>query len=149
VFGGCVLLYALAFGFIEGSRHRKGPWELSFGTDSSGIPSLRIDQPALGIQGVEIRFPRVHLTNGSTRSVVRLDTPARPLPFGNRLHEDLTFLPGVIALELFGHEVEIAPRTLVVDRKEVAWSPNLVMGLEVPPPPAPAANAKGGTSPGR
>lgn len=146
VFGGCVLLYGIAFGFIEHSRHRKGAWELSFVTDTAGVPSLRIEQPALGIHGVEIRFPLAHETPFPSRTALQLDKPARALPFGRRIHEDLTFLPGVIAMELFGHEVEIAPRTLVLDRKEVAWSPNLMIRLETPPsaPPKPQGGPAAG-----
>ena len=32
------------------------------------------------------------------------------------------FLPGVATMNLLGHEIELMPRTLVVDKKEVPWN---------------------------
>ena len=32
------------------------------------------------------------------------------------------FLPGIVTMNLLGHEIELMPRTLVVDKKEVPWS---------------------------
>ena len=43
------------------------------------------------------------------------------------------------ALARAGHEVELAPRVMVIDRREVAWSPGLTLTLkpEQKPPPEP------------
>jgi hypothetical protein len=30
--------------------------------------------------------------------------------------------PGVVTMNLLGHEIELMPRTLVIDKKEVPWS---------------------------
>ena len=32
------------------------------------------------------------------------------------------FLPGVVTMNLLGHEIELMPRTLVIDKKEVPWN---------------------------
>ena len=37
-------------------------------------------------------------------------------------YADLTYLPGVITLELFGHEIELLPRTLYVNRHAIPWT---------------------------
>ena len=31
------------------------------------------------------------------------------------------FLPGVVTMNILGHEIELMPRTLVIDKKEVPW----------------------------
>jgi len=45
-----------------------------------------------------------------------------------RFH-DLTNLPGTITLDLHGHEIEMLPRTLFINTKEVAWSNNALFIL--------------------
>lgn len=130
VFFIAVACYILSFGVIEYLRHRKGSWSLTFQSDAAGIPSLRIDQPALGIHGMELRFPMEHHTSNGVSAVVELNKPQRPLPFGQRVFEDLTFLPGVETLDLFGHEIELAPRVLVVNRKEIPWGSTNQVNLD-------------------
>ena len=44
------------------------------------------------------------------------------VPFGECIYQDLMFLPGIVTMNLLGHEIELMPRTLVVDKKEVPWS---------------------------
>ena len=44
------------------------------------------------------------------------------MPFGECIYQDLMFLPGVVTMNLLGHEIELMPRTLVVDKKEVPWN---------------------------
>ena len=55
-----------------------------------------------------------------------------------------TALPGVITLDLFGHEIELLPRVLIVNKKEVPWQSGLSLVLSptnkpaIPPkPPTP------------
>lgn len=131
VFAAAVVIYFACFGALEHLRNRKGPWILEFATDSAGGPSLSIRQSALGIQEVQLIFVGEQHTNLGTRIQVTLDKPLKPLPFGARISEDLMFLPGTEAIQMFGHEVEFAPRTLVVNRKEVAWQSNQVIRLTV------------------
>ncbi|MBM3847483.1 MAG: hypothetical protein FJ405_14520 [Verrucomicrobia bacterium] len=128
-FAALVPVYLLVYWGIESTRRASKPWELGFIVDSNRVPSLRIRQPNLGIGDVLIRFPDERLTNAPSETIVILDRPQPPIPFGTRISQDLTFLPGVETLELMGHEIEIAPRTLVLNRKETPWSSNAVFEL--------------------
>ena len=122
--------YFLVFHGIERTRTASEPWRLTFMVDSNQIPALRIQQSNLGVESIVLRFPDERATNAPFESLLLLDRPQPPLPFGTRLSEDLMFLPGVETLDLFGHEVEIAPRVLVLNRKEIAWSSNAVLELK-------------------
>ena len=54
----------------------------------------------------------------------------------------LFVLPGVITFDLFGHEIELMPRTLVINKKEVPWKSESVIELwptnKLPQPLKPA-----------
>jgi hypothetical protein len=119
--------YLLVFYGIEGTRTASQPWRLTFIVDSNQIPSLRIQQPDLRVNAVVVRFPDERATNAPSETTVVLDRPQPALPFGTRISEDLMFLPGVETLDLFGHEVEIAPRVLVLNRREIQWTSNLAI----------------------
>ena len=43
------------------------------------------------------------------------------VPFGQCIFMDTTFLPGTLTFRMFGHELELLPRTLVVDHQEQPW----------------------------
>jgi hypothetical protein len=43
---------------------------------------------------------------------------------------DTTFLPGTLTLQVFGHEIELLPRVLVVDLKEHSWHSFELLSLE-------------------
>ena len=55
------------------------------------------------------------------------------VPFGECIYQDLMFLPGVVTMNLLGHEIELMPRTLVIDKKEIPWS-TPAGKIAVPPP---------------
>ena len=57
------------------------------------------------------------------------------VPFGQVLFTDLTYLPGTVSFEVFGHEVELLPRTLIVDRQEVPWKSGAEKGATGRPVP--------------
>ena len=38
-------------------------------------------------------------------------------------------MPGTVTMDLFGHEVELLPRTLIVNKKEVPWKSNTAIEL--------------------
>jgi hypothetical protein len=42
---------------------------------------------------------------------------------------DLRFLPGTVTFQLYGHEVELLPRALMIDRQEHPWKPDSVINL--------------------
>ena len=117
-----LLLYLGTFYGCEHMRARKGPWEVQFHTDKMGRPSVVIYQSKLRISSVEILFndEQLPLTNLSQR--VAFSKPLMSVPFGKVIYEDLTFLPGVVTFDLFEHEIELMPRVLVVNKKEVPWT---------------------------
>jgi len=119
VFVGVAGFYFAAFYGMEYLRERKGPWELEFNPNRGGTPALVITQPALGVKDVTILFRGEFSTN--TPGVVRFDGVERAPRFGRLLFHDLTFLPGVLTFDFFGQEVELLPRVLVVNKREIPW----------------------------
>lgn len=117
-----VIFYFTAFFWIEGRRHAKGPWEVVFLTDYSGNPSVLITQPKLKISNQTLTFPGQKFPRKNLVKALYFDSPTvTNLPFGKVIFHDLTFLPGTLTFDFFGHEVELLPRTLVIDRKEHSW----------------------------
>jgi hypothetical protein len=115
-----VLLYIASFGWIEHRRVFKGPWEVTFATDGASQPSLLISEPKLQISQI-ITFPGQKITPANMARVVRFDEAVTNLPFGGMIFQDPTFLPGTVTLRLFGHEIELLPRVLIIDKKEIPW----------------------------
>lgn len=139
VFVVVAVLYFASFAGIEHLRHRKGPWEAAFGFTTNGEPSLTVAQARRGLADVRLVFHGEHTTNAA--GTVRFDTVLRPVPFGRVIYEDLTFLPGVVTFDLFGHEIELLPRALIVNRRAVPWHNGMTVDLwptnkpAVPPQP--------------
>lgn len=100
-------------------RTRRGPWIVSFERDAVGAPALRISQPTLGVQDVRVLFPGESATN--MPAVIRFDRPSQAVPWGTVVFSDTTYLPGTITLQAFGHEVELLPRALFLNRRAVVW----------------------------
>ncbi len=118
----CALaLYIGAFSLINNRRSSKGPWRVVFVTDSAGKPGVQVEQKKLKISE-RILFPDQHLPETNLANAFVFDDPTRTnVPFGEVIFQDLTFLPGTVTLNLFGHEVELLPRTLIIDKQEHAW----------------------------
>jgi hypothetical protein len=59
------------------------------------------------------------------------------LPYGPIPFVDVTFFPGTVAVDVFGHLVEMVPRTLYLDGREIPWVPgtNIVVPREGKLPP--------------
>jgi len=120
-------LYLAVFFGIERARQHKGPWQVDFQTSADGRPFLIVSQAKLGLSDVKIV---VHEQNSSnTTGRVSFDQVKRAVPFGKVIYEDLTFLPGVVTFDLFGHEIELLPRSLIVNKKQVAWKSGLTVDL--------------------
>lgn len=119
---GAVILYFVAYTAIEHRRTRLGPWQVEF-TNQAGIPVIAINQYSLAISNVQIRFPgNVVVTNVTAR--MDCATPRNVpfnTPFGSCRFMDPTFLPGTIVLEVFGHEIQLIPRVLTIDKREQPW----------------------------
>ena len=141
LFAGTLVLYLAGFYGIEHLRERKGPWRVSFDATAAGGPAMTIRQPEIGIDGFRVVFDGAD-TNGLASGELTFDEPGRnaqpmdktpessqelkqksfPVPFGECIYQDLMFLPGVVTMNLLGYEIELMPRTLVIDKKEVPWS---------------------------
>ena len=124
--------YIVFYQLIEHRRIRNGPWLVTFATSAEGIPAIVINQPRLAITNVQISFSGETLpgTNSSVTLVFGQPKPVPyEVPFGNCVFMDTTFLPGTVTLQLFGHEIELLPRVLVIDRQEHMWRPDITIAL--------------------
>jgi hypothetical protein len=119
--------YLAVFYGLEMLRHRKGPWEVAFQTNGQGSARIVISQPKLGLRDVKVTFHNEKITNAIGQ--VSFDRVRQPVPFGRVIYEDLTFLPGVVTFDLFGHEIELLPRTLIVNQKQVSWGSGIEIDL--------------------
>lgn len=120
-------LYVAVFFGIERTRRHKGPWEVEFQTNAEGNPVLIVSQARLGLSGVKIVVHGENPTNATGQ--VSFDRVKQQVPFGKVIYEDLTFLPGVVTFDLFGHEVELLPRTLIANKKSLAWKSGVTVEL--------------------
>ena len=119
-FGLAILCYVLFYSCDRQLRVRKGPWELTFRNEADGTPNLVINQHALGITNLTLRI------EGESAAVKKPETivftgPGDTIPFGDILFFDTTYLPGTVTLDLFGHEIEIMGRTLILNFQEHPW----------------------------
>lgn len=114
-----LLVYVTFFSCDQRLRQRKGPWEVSFQTNETGFAAIIVNQPALQITNVQIVFVGETVTN--VDGSVFFQRPQQAIPFGKVKFEDLTYLPGSVAFDFFGHEVELLPRTLYLNKKEFPW----------------------------
>jgi len=121
-FAVALISYASLYGWIEHRRVIKGPWVVTFAS-ASGVPVLLVNQATLGITNLEIVFPGAPAATNAPQIVAF--SQARPwpyaVPFGRCVFMDTTFLPGTIAFEIFGHEIQILPRVLTIDKMERPW----------------------------
>lgn len=128
-----VLVYAVAYSFIEHRRVRKGPWQIAFATDpKSHSPCLVINQPVLGLTNIQIVFPNEAVPAGNFPITNSYDQPRQvpfPVPFGECVFMDTTFLPGTLTIRAYGHEIEFLPRTMVIDHTERSWPSNEAITL--------------------
>ena len=132
VFVAALALYLAAYSGIEHRRVRKGPWEVTFTNDASGAPMISIFQPRLGLTNVQIVFPGATQSGSNAATTLAFAQP-RPVPFdvpfGKCIFMDTTFLPGTIVFDMFGHEVQLIPRVLTIDKQERPWQSGAVITL--------------------
>jgi hypothetical protein len=121
-----VVFYVVAFGWIERRRTAKGPWEADFRADAAGAPAIMISQTNLNIRETLVFPGQTVRPSNFSRTIVFGQSPP-DLPFGELIYQDPTFLPGTVTLRLFGHQVELLPRVLTVDKKEYPWRPGAVI----------------------
>ena len=117
-------LYVTLFWFIEKRRAAQSPWTVWFEVDATGHAKLEISQQSLGLGPVEIRFAAATTNATLARTQVEFRTPKpvpRPMPAGRCLFEDLTFLPGTVALHVAGTDLQMLPRALTIGTNEFSW----------------------------
>ena len=116
--------YAVFYPTIEHRRTRKGPWHVGFTNSVEGAPTVVVNQPKLSITNVQITFPEQRAMPSTSETNLVLRQPL-PVPFdvalGQCVFMDTTFLPGTLTFELLGHEIELLPRVLIIDRQEHPW----------------------------
>jgi hypothetical protein len=117
--------YAVFYQIIEQRRTHKGPWEVTFTTNNpAGTPLVVINQTKLAITNAQISFPEQPLPRPNMLGTLVFRQP-KPVPydvpFGQCIFMDTTFLPGTVTFRLFGHEIELLPRVLIVDHQEHPW----------------------------
>jgi hypothetical protein len=140
IFIATLFLYVTIYGGCQAYRVRNGAWQITFDKLPDGTPQLRIDHPRILHAGpVSLNFPgeiAPRVTNGPITYVYnRPDTNSTP--FGPIFFLDTTQLPGTIALNAFGHVVEMVPRTLFLDMAEVPWTSGTNITLSATNKPSP------------
>lgn len=130
-----LLCYAVSYRAIEHRRVRKGPWQVTFTNLVAGVPEIVVNQPALAITNARLIFPGQAFPSSAVLGTLAFSQP-RPVPydvpFGKCIFMDTTFLPGTLTLNLFGHEIELLPRVLMIDHEEHPWRSEAAITL----PPA-------------
>jgi hypothetical protein len=121
-FGIALVVYVISYTWIEHRRTYKGPWEVTFINDASGAPTLVINQPSLAITNLQITFPGELARTNATLSFRQPQPVPYDLPYGKCVFMDTTFLPGTIVIDLFGHEIQLIPRVLTIDKTDILWA---------------------------
>jgi hypothetical protein len=133
VFAVALAVYIFGYSVIEHRRTRNGPWRVVFTNDSSGAPAISINQPKLAITNVVIAFPGELIPPPSNVVAPPAFTQPRPVPFdvpfGQCMFMDTTSLPGTIVFKLFGHEIQMLPRVLTIDKVEQPWQSGTHLAL--------------------
>lgn len=119
-----VVAYFAIFHWIEHRRVSSGPWNVTFVTDTNAQPSVIIAQEKLKLSNLRITFPEQRWSESNLLRSIQYDTSKTNCGFGEIVFQDPTFLPGTVTFNFFGHEVELLPRTLIIDKREYPWIPN-------------------------
>lgn len=113
--------YIAVFWWIENSRRKNDPWEITF-TQVDNSPALLVSHAKLSLTNITIIFADAVATN--TPQIIRFEhgrVAPFDLPFGKCVFLDTLYLPGTVTVDAFGHLIQVMPRTLTIDRVEHAW----------------------------
>jgi hypothetical protein len=114
-----IVFYLVFYTWMTHRREGKGPWQINFATDVNGTPSIKINQSKLNLSKT-ITFDGAKVS--PTNQTVMFYQGTTDIPFGKMLFQDPTFLPGTVTMDMFGHQVELLPRVIIIDKKEHAWT---------------------------
>ena len=129
-FVAALIFYLAAYSWLTRRQTGKGPWQVNFTTNMQGVPRIVVSQATLGISNVIVQFGREQLTPGNTTGTVDFAKPRQSTPFGRVAYDDLMFQPGIVALDCFGHLIEMSPRTLGLNGKAVGWTNGALHSLD-------------------
>jgi len=124
-----LVFYLAAYSWLHKRQTGKGPWQVSFTTNSAGVPQIVIAQPVLGISNITVEFFGEQLTGTNGTGTVTFAKPRQPTPFGRVVYDDLMFQPGDVALDCFGHIVEMVPSALGLNSVRLGWTNNAFYSL--------------------
>ena len=141
VFAAALVLYVAAYSFDRHLRLKNGPWEVAFTAESNGDPAIVITEPKLKIADLKIVFAGEKTSATNLPGRVVFNAPAKKLPFGECIFDDLMYLPGTVTMNLFGHEIELLPRVLIINHQQHPWKSGTTIQLfpSHKPSPKPAA----------
>ncbi|HEX5219124.1 MAG TPA: hypothetical protein VFZ59_06120, partial [Verrucomicrobiae bacterium] len=114
--------YLAVFYFVEHQRRKDGPWQATF-TSTDGMPAIVVNHPKSGLTNITIAFVGAELTTNLPQTVAFEHGRPAPfdLPFGKCVFVDALYMPGTAACEIFGHEIQLMPRVLTIDKVERPW----------------------------
>jgi hypothetical protein len=124
-----VIFYMFAWSWMAKRQTGQGPWVVDFGTNAAGGPQIVITQTARGISNVTVRFEGEQLDATNRTGRIAFKAPRTTTPFGRVVYDDLMFQPGSVAIDAFGHVVEMVPRGLGLNGKEQPWRSDVVHSL--------------------
>ncbi|MGC3958355.1 MAG: hypothetical protein QM813_10565 [Verrucomicrobiota bacterium] len=115
--------YIAFFSWMEHRRYKNGPWEVTF-TAVDSTPALLIHHAKSGLTNITILFPGGEPATNLPQTVRFQHGQVAPLdlPFGKCVFLDTLFLPGTVACEMFGHQIQLMPHTLTIDRTPHPWA---------------------------
>ena len=118
-----LIVYIAVFSWVENKRRMNGPWEITF-TQVDNSPALLINHTKLGLTNISIIFPDAPTPTNELKTIRFQHGQIAPfdLPFGKCIFLDTLYLPGTVTCEVFGHQIQILPRTMTIDRVERPWS---------------------------
>ncbi len=142
VFVGALILYVAAYSFDRHLRLKNGSWEVAFTAETNGDPAIVVTEPKLKIAGLKIVFTGEKTSATNLPGRVVFDAPAKRLPFGECVFDDLMYLPGTVTFNLFGHEIELLPRVLIINHQERPWTSGTTIQLSPADKPPPKSAVK-------
>jgi hypothetical protein len=115
--------YLAIFSWVEHKRQKNGPWVFTF-VEVDNFPTLRISQAKLGLTNITIQFSAAVVPTNLPQTVRFEHGQIAPLdlPFGTCVFLDTLFLPGTVACQFYGYEIQVLPRTLTIDQVEYPWA---------------------------
>ena len=119
----CALVgYLAVFYWIEHQRRKEGPWVTTF-TAVDGLPAIVVNHPKLQLTNITIAFVDALAPTNLPQTVAFEHGRPAPfdLPFGKCVFIDALYMPGTAVCEIFGHEIQLMPRVLTIDKVERPW----------------------------